>query len=60
MLAYFITRVIIFFFVFGSLYSDMAFFAGLVGLSVSLNGGVATVAAAPAKTAQRLAAAARN
>jgi hypothetical protein len=29
-----------FFVVFGSLHSDMARFAGLLGLSVSLNGGV--------------------
>ncbi|MDB6023341.1 MAG: O-Antigen ligase [Pedosphaera sp.] len=39
--AYFIVRIITFFFVFGSLYSDLAVFAGLVGLNVSLNGGVA-------------------
>ncbi len=40
--AYFIVQIIIFFFVFGSLYSDLLTFAGLVGMSVSLNGGVAT------------------
>jgi hypothetical protein len=39
--AYFITRTIFFFCVFGSLYSDLAMFAGLMGLSISLNGGVA-------------------
>jgi hypothetical protein len=43
--AYFVARVIFFFAVFGSLYSDLALFTGLVGLSVSLNGGVAKPAA---------------
>ena len=37
---YFIVRTIGFFFVFGSLHSDVMIFAGLIGLSVSLNGGV--------------------
>jgi O-antigen ligase len=39
--AYFMARMIFFFAVFGSLYSDLALFTGMVGLSVSLNGGVA-------------------
>lgn len=39
--AYWIARVVFFFAVFGSFYSDLALFTGLVGLSVSLNGGVA-------------------
>jgi hypothetical protein len=38
--AYFIARILIFLFIFGSLYSDLAVFAGLIGLSVSINGGV--------------------
>ncbi|MDB6066952.1 MAG: O-Antigen ligase [Pedosphaera sp.] len=38
--ALFIVRVAGFFFIFGSLHSDLPFFAGLVGMSVSLNGGV--------------------
>jgi len=41
LLAYFMAKTIFFFFVFGSLYSDLAMYAGLVGLSISLNGGVA-------------------
>jgi len=41
LLAYFVARIVLFFAVFGSLYSDMAVFASLVALSVSLNGGVA-------------------
>jgi hypothetical protein len=39
-LALFIAHTITFFFVFGSLYADLCIFTGLVGLSVSLNGGV--------------------
>jgi hypothetical protein len=38
--ASFVTRLVMFFLVFGSFYSDMFQFAGLLGLSVSLNGGV--------------------
>jgi hypothetical protein len=41
LLAYFIAKTIFFLFVFGSLYSDLAMYAGLMGLSISLNGGVA-------------------
>jgi hypothetical protein len=44
---FFLTRVILFFFIFGSLYSDMAIFTGLLGLSVSLNGGIRRPAATP-------------
>jgi hypothetical protein len=39
--AFFIVRIISYIFVFGSLYSDMVQFSGLIGLSVCLNGGVA-------------------
>lgn len=45
--AYFLARVVFFIGVFGSLYSDLALFTGLVGLSVSLNGGVCRPATAP-------------
>ncbi len=41
LLAYFAARILFFFFVFGSVYSDVGTFAAIVGLSVSLNGGVA-------------------
>jgi hypothetical protein len=41
LLAYFLVETFVFFFVFGSLYSDLLVFAGLVGMSVSLNGGIA-------------------
>ena len=38
--AMFITRTFLFLFVAGSLYSDILAFAGYLGMSVSLNGGV--------------------
>jgi len=47
-LAYFVAKLILFFFVFGGFYSDFAVFTGLVGLSISLNGGVAKRVRAPA------------
>jgi len=37
-LAFFLTKVVIFLAVFGSLYSDLYSFTGIIGLSVSLNG----------------------
>lgn len=40
LLAYFVARVIFFFTVFGSFYAEMVVFTGLVGLSVSINGGL--------------------
>ena len=40
--ALFLTRLIIFFVIFGSIYGDLYYFLGLVGFSVSLNGGVRT------------------
>jgi hypothetical protein len=51
---FFIARTIFFFAVFGNLYSELAFFAGLVGLSISLNGGVAKrIVLVPAKIRQQ-------
>jgi hypothetical protein len=47
--AYFVVKVIFFFAVFGALYSDIALFAGLAGLSVAINGGVRKPMAAPAE-----------
>lgn len=41
LLASFCAKVVIFFIVFGSIYSDMLHFCGLLGLGVALNGGVA-------------------
>ena len=47
LLAYFVARTIAFISVFGSFYSELACFTGLVGLSISLNGGVAKPAVVP-------------
>ncbi len=49
--AYFVVRVIFYCLVFGSFYSDLPLFLGLLGLSVSLNGGVAKPALAPVQPA---------
>ena len=38
--AYFVARVIFYLFLFGAFHSDMALFAGLIGLSIALNGGM--------------------
>jgi len=38
LLAFFLTKIAFFFFIFGSFYSDLYSFTGLIGLSVSLNG----------------------
>jgi O-antigen ligase len=46
LLAAFVTRTISFFCIFGSLHSDIAGFAGLLGLSVALNGAGASLAQA--------------
>lgn len=40
-LTYFLVRAFCFFFIFGSFYGELSQFVGLVGLSISLNGGVA-------------------
>jgi O-antigen ligase len=40
LLASFLATTCLFFFIFGSLYGDMMKYAGIVGLSVTLNGGV--------------------
>jgi hypothetical protein len=45
--AYFVVRAIVFFAVFGSLHSDLPMFLGLLGLGISLNGGVAKPAVVP-------------
>jgi O-antigen ligase len=52
LLAFFAARTVVFFFVFGALNSDMAIFAGLVGLSVALNAAVQVPAAQVEETAE--------
>ena len=45
--AFYVVRVVFFLTVFGALVADLVMFAGLVGLSISLNGGVAKPAVVP-------------
>ncbi|HYG34975.1 MAG TPA: O-antigen ligase family protein [Clostridia bacterium] len=40
LLAYFLARTIVFLFIFGDMRNDFAIFAGAVGLSIALNGGI--------------------
>jgi hypothetical protein len=47
LLAQCVVKIIIFFTIFGSFYSDLMAFTGLVGFSIALNGGVAAPAAEP-------------
>jgi hypothetical protein len=47
LLSMFIAKIIFFFTIFGGFTSDMAFFTGLVGLSICVNGGVAEPVRAP-------------
>jgi hypothetical protein len=47
LLGYFIAKVIMFFFVFGGFYADLMQFTGIVGLAISMNGGVAKPAPEP-------------
>ena len=64
LLAYFLMRVIFFFAVFGTFYSDLMIFTGIVGLSVCLNGGLRrpapVVREKPATNPLRLARAVRS
>jgi hypothetical protein len=45
--AYFVSKTVLFCFIFGSLYSDFATFAGVVALSIAVNGGIAKAVAVP-------------
>jgi hypothetical protein len=54
--AYFLTRTVVFFLVFGNLYSDIPLFTGLLGLSMAINGGIREPAPAPARETPRYAA----
>jgi hypothetical protein len=53
LLASFLTETFTFFFVFGGLTNDMLSYAGLFGLSVSLNGGMRRPAVAPVKAPEK-------
>jgi hypothetical protein len=47
LLAFYIAKIVMFFAVFGSFYTDITVFAGIIGFSISLNGGVAKPASVP-------------
>jgi hypothetical protein len=49
MLSFFVAKIIFYIFVFGSLYSDLMTFTGLLGFSVCLNNGIRVPATAPRK-----------
>ncbi len=51
--AFFLAQVLVFLIVFGSLFSDMYKFTGLLGLSVSLNGGIRRPVRVPAAVADK-------
>ncbi len=51
LLATFVGKTLMFLIIFGALDSDMLFFAAIIGLSVSLNGGVCRPATEPVETA---------
>ena len=51
LLAHFLAKIIFFFGIFGSLYSDLPAFIGLLALSVSINGGMAKPELIPQQTA---------
>jgi hypothetical protein len=53
LLSFFITKLIMFVGVFGAIHQDIAVFAGIVGLSVSLNGGVCQAKPLPPRSAER-------
>jgi hypothetical protein len=50
LLTAFVAKIIVFIFIFGGLPSDIAGFTGLLGLSISLNGGICRPARQPAAT----------
>jgi len=50
--AYFVARIIFFVFVFGAIAPDLATFVGIVGMSISINGGVRKQGALEQRTAQ--------
>jgi hypothetical protein len=51
LLAYFVSKILLFLIIFGGLYGDMYYFTAIIGLSVGINGGVRKPAPAPARVA---------
>jgi hypothetical protein len=56
LLAYFITKVFVFLIIFGGLYGDMSYFAAIIGLSISINGGIRHPVKAPIQAVNKAAA----
>lgn len=50
---YFLTKILMFLFIFGNLYSDMFIFTGIIGMSISLNGGIRRPAPAPVRVVDK-------
>lgn len=50
LLAYFLGKILFFFLIYGSFYSDVAIFAGIIGLNLAVNGGITKPARAHALT----------
>ena len=53
LLAFFIARILVFLIIFGGLYGDMYYFTSIIGLSISINGGIRRPAAAPVRAAEK-------
>jgi O-Antigen ligase len=53
LLAYFVARIFLFLVVFGGIYGDMYYFTSIIGLSVSLNGGIRRPAMARVQTVNK-------
>ena len=52
LLAYFLARIVFFFVIFGSFYSDVPQFCGILGLSMSLNNGIRRLRKVPQPAAE--------
>jgi hypothetical protein len=51
--AYFLVKIFMFLIVFGGLYGDMYYFAGILGLGISINGGIRQPVRAPVRAVDR-------
>ena len=52
-LVYFLTKILLFLIIFGSLYSDMFVFTGIIGMSISLNSGIRRLALTPVRVVDK-------
>ena len=53
LLAYFVAKIVLFLIVFGGLYGDMYIFTSIIGLSVSINGGIRRPVKAPVQAVNK-------